>query len=218
MVDSEAEKRTAAEAAAGRVRDGEIVGLGTGTTVAYLLPALAARALDIQCVATSDATERRARELGLAVEPFEHQLRLDVAIDGADQIAPDGWLIKGGGGAHTREKIVAAAADRFIVIASSEKLVSALRPPVPLELLDFGLDATLAALAALGSARLRDAPRSPDGGRIADYYGPIDDPRNLAASLAATPGVIGHGLFPPALTSEVIVARGQELITLTPSA
>lgn len=215
MVDSEAEKRTAAEAAAGRVRDGEIVGLGTGTTVAYLLPALAARALDIQCVATSDATERRARELGLAVEPFEHQLRLDVAIDGADQIAPDGWLIKGGGGAHTREKIVAAAADRFIVIASSEKLVSALRPPVPLELLDFGLDATLA---ALGSARLRDAPRSPDGGLIADYYGPIDDPRNLAASLAATPGVIGHGLFPPVLTSEVIVARGQELITLTPSA
>jgi ribose 5-phosphate isomerase A len=215
MVDSEAEKRTAAEAAAGRVRDGEIVGLGTGTTVAYLLPALAARALDIQCVATSDATERRARELGLAVEPFEHQLRLDVAIDGADQIAPDGWLIKGGGGAHTREKIVAAAADRFIVIASSEKLLSALQPPVPLELLDFGLDATLA---ALGSARLRDAPRSPDGGLIADYYGPIDDPRDLAARLAATPGVIGHGLFAPVLTSEVIVARGQELITLRPSA
>jgi ribose 5-phosphate isomerase A len=202
MTDSEAEKRCAAEAAAERVSDGETVGLGTGTTVAYLLPALAARALRIRCVATSPATQRVARELGLEVDPFDHQLRLDVAIDGADQITADGWLIKGGGGAHTREKVVAAAAARFIVI---------LRPPVPLELLEFGLDATLAALEPI---RLREAPPSPDGGRIADYHGAIGDPAALAARLSATPGVIDHGLFAPSLVSEVIVARGRELVTL----
>jgi ribose 5-phosphate isomerase A len=210
MSDAEAEKRSAAEAAAARVQDGEVVGLGTGSTVAYLLPALAARALAIRCVATSPATERLARELGLDVEPFEHQLRLDVAIDGADQITRDGWLIKGGGGAHTREKIVAAAAERFIVIGSSGKLVSELTPPVPVELLGFGLDATLA---GLEPARLRDAPPSPDGGLIADYLGPVDDPAALAARLSATPGLVAHGLFPPTMTSEVIVARGRELIT-----
>jgi ribose 5-phosphate isomerase A len=208
MAGSEAEKRRAAEAAAERVRDGELVGLGTGTTVAHLLPALAARRLSIRCVATSPATEHTARALGLDVEPFKHLIRLDVAIDGADQIARGGWLIKGGGGAQTREKIVAAAAERFIVIGSSEKLVERLAPPVPLELLDFGLDATLAALEPV---RLRDAPRSPDGGLIADYLGSIDDPAALAARLSATPGVIGHGLFPPALTSEIIVAHGRQL-------
>jgi ribose 5-phosphate isomerase A len=213
MADREAEKERAARAAAERVQDGELVGLGSGSTVAHLLPALAARSLAIRCVATSPATERSARELGLDVLPFEDLSRLDVAIDGADEITPDGWLIKGGGGAHTREKIVAAAAERFIVIASSDKLVNALRPPVPLELLEFGLAATLAALAP---TTLRDVPRSPDGGLIADYHGPIDDPAALAARLSATPGVIGHGLFGPQLTSEVIVARGEEIVSFEP--
>jgi ribose 5-phosphate isomerase A len=213
MADREAEKERAARAAAERVRDGELVGLGSGTTVAHLLPALAARALKIRCVATSPATEAVARQLGLEVSPFEEIQRLDVAIDGADQVTHAGWLIKGGGGAHTREKIVAAAADRFIVIASSNKLVDALEPPVPLELLEFGIDATLA---ALEPTTLRDVPRSPDGGLIADYHGAIDDPASLAARLEATPGVIGHGLFAPPLTSEVIVARGDELITFRP--
>jgi len=211
MTDSEAEKRRAAEAAAERVSDGETVGLGTGTTVAYLLPALAARALRIRCVATSPATQRVARELGLEVEPFHEIERIDLTIDGADQVDPAGWLIKGGGGAHTREKIVAAASDRFVVIVSSDKVVDALRPPVPLELLEFGLDATLAALEPI---RLREAPPSPDGGRIADYHGPIGDPAALAARLSATPGVVDHGLFSPSLVSEVIVARGRELVTL----
>src|SRR5437773_267719 len=108
------------------------VGLGTGTTVGCLLPALAARGLRLRCVATSRQTEARARELGLPVEPFETLDRLDIAIDGADQIAPGRWLVKGGGAAHTREKIVAAAADRFVVIASSDKPVDALHAPVPL--------------------------------------------------------------------------------------
>src|SRR6266511_4145636 len=137
------------------------VGLGTGSTVAHLLPALAQRKLSIRCVATSPATDGAARDLGLAVEEFESLDRLDITIDGADQIAPDGWLVKGGGGAHTREKIVAAAADQFVVIADSSKPVPALHAPVPLELLSFGLRATMR---RVSPASLRDVPMSPAGG------------------------------------------------------
>ena len=138
--DADAEKRLAAEAAAELVEDGMTVGLGTGSTVAHLLPAIAGRGLEgIRCVATSVATEEQARELGIPVEEFSELRRLDIAIDGTDQVTPDGWLIKGGGGAHLREKIVAAAADRFVVISDSSKPVEALTGPVPLELFAFGL-------------------------------------------------------------------------------
>jgi ribose 5-phosphate isomerase A len=205
MDSREREKRGAAEAAAELVADGSTVGLGTGSTVAYLLPALAARRLSLRCVATSVATEVAARGLGLAVEPFERLDRLDIAVDGADQVDPAGWLVKGGGGAHTREKVVAAAADRFVVIVSSDKVVDALAPPIPLELLAYGATATLR---ALGDAALRHVPASPDGGLIADYLGAVDDPVALAARLAATPGVVEHGLFGPELVSEVLVGRG----------
>jgi ribose 5-phosphate isomerase A len=208
---SEREKQLAAEAAAQLVEDGMRVGLGTGSTVGYLLPALAARGLDLRCVATSDATERAARELGLSIESFSGADALgglDIAIDGADQVAPSAWIVKGGGAAHTREKAVAAAAARFVVIVSSQKLVERLHPPVPLELLEFGLAATLR---RLGAVELRDVPRSPDGGVIADYTGTFDDPEKLAASLSATVGVVEHGLFQPALVSDVIVARGEQV-------
>jgi len=199
------EKRRAAEAAAELVEDGMTVGLGTGSTVAHLLPALVRRGLrDLRCVATSVATERQARELGLRVEAFEELDRLDIAIDGADQVTPDRWLIKGGGGAHTREKIVAAAAERFVVIVSSDKLVDALRPPVPVELHAFGLRATLR---HLEPCTLREAARSPDGGVIADYQGDVDDPQALSAWLSGTPGVVDHGLFGPSLVAEIVVGR-----------
>ena len=204
------EKKVAAEAAALLVEDGMKVGLGTGSTVAFLLPALAARRLDLRCVATSLRTETAARDLGLHVEPFvgvDALPALDIAIDGADQVDPSGWLVKGGGAAHTREKAVAAAAERFVVIVSSDKLVDRLAPPVPLELLEFGLAATLA---RLGDVELRDVPASPDGGVIADYTGALDDPDELAARLSATVGVVEHGLFPPALVSDVIVGRGEQ--------
>jgi ribose 5-phosphate isomerase A len=206
--DVEAYKKAAAVAAAEEIEDGMRLGLGTGSTVAHLLPAIAARGLSrLRCVATSIATERTATRLGIAVEPFSALSHLDLAIDGADQIAPDGWVVKGGGGAHTREKIVAAAAERFVVIADPSKVVDALRAPVPLELLTYGLSATLAALAEIGPVALREgAPPSPDGGVIADFAGEVNDPAALAARLSATPGVIDHGLFPPSLTSEVIVA------------
>jgi ribose 5-phosphate isomerase A len=211
----EREKRVAAEAAAGLVEDGMAVGLGTGSTVAYLLGPLAARGLAIRCVATSPATERAAGELGLHVEPFDRLDRLDMAIDGADQVTPDGWLVKGGGGAHLREKIVAAAAQRFVVIVDSGKAVEALSPPVPLELSSFGLRAILR---ALGEARLRDAPASPDGGLLADYLGPVSNPAALAARLAATPGVVEHGLFGPELVSDVLVGHGEQVQALEPNA
>lgn len=205
---AEDEKRAAAEAAAKLPADGMAVGLGTGSTVAYLLPALAERKLSLRCVATSPRTAASAENLGLSVEPFERLERLDIAIDGADQVAPDGWLVKGGGGAHTREKIVAAAADRFVVIADSSKPVDAIAAPVPLELQPFGLRATLD---ELGDVRLRDWPPSPDGGVIADYEGDVGDPAALGERFAAIPGVVEHGLFPAALVSDVLIARGTEV-------
>jgi ribose 5-phosphate isomerase A len=205
------EKQTVAAAAAELVADGMKVGLGTGTTVAELLPLLAARQLDIRCAATSPATEAQALALGLEVEPLDALGSLDIAIDGADQIARDGWLVKGGGAAHTREKIVAAAAERFVVIASSDKLVDRLHPPVPLEILVFGVAETLAALAP---AKLRDVPRSPDGNLIADYLGDVGDPSALACRLAGTPGVVEHGLFPPTLVHDVLVAQGAQVVRI----
>ena len=202
------EKRAAARYAAGLVEEGMLVGLGTGSTVAYLLPALAERDLGVRCVATSPATEELGRALGLQIEPFDAIDALDIAIDGADQIAPDGWLTKGGGRAHTREKLVAAAARRFVVIASSDKTVEHLSAPVALELFAFGLRGTLR---RIGEARVRSGPPSPDGGVIADWWGDVGDPAELARRLDAEPGVSGHGLFPPALVTDVVVASGEEI-------
>jgi len=234
-------KQTAARAAAELVLDGMTIGLGTGSTVAYLLAALGERSDELRqtrCVATSPATAATARSLGLHVGELDEVGELDLAIDGADQVDPDCWLIKGGGGAHTREKIVACAARRFVVIVSVEKLVSRLSPPIPLELLRFGSQRTLS---ELGQARLRDvveretdrsagagagetedrrmvdeatgrqAAVSPDGNLLAWYDGPFADARLLAARLAQTPGVVEHGLFAPELVSEVLIAGGDGL-------
>ncbi len=208
---SELQKDAAARAAAELIEDGMRVGLGTGSTVAYLLPAIAARrCVGLRCVATSPATAAAASALGLHVETLDEVGELDIAIDGTDQIDPQGWLVKGGGGAHTREKIVACAARRFVVIASAEKVVPELHAPIPLELLRFGLKRTLLTLAP---SSLRDVPESPDGGLIADYLGPIADPRELSGRLSATPGVVDHGLFAPELISTVLIA-GQNGVEL----
>ncbi len=206
--DLQAEKRAAAVAAVALVESGMWVGLGTGSTVAEFVPVLGARGLDITCVSTSPATEKLAIAHGLDVRPFTDVDRLDLTIDGADQVDPDGWLIKGGGGAHTRERIVAAAADRFVVIVSSDKPVDRLRPPVPLELMAFGLAATLR---ELPDVVLRDAPLTPDGGVLADSHGTIDAPAALAAQFDAAPGVVAHGLFSPSLVSTVLIARGDQV-------
>lgn len=206
------EKRLAAEAAAELVESGMTVGLGTGSTVAHLLPALERRGLtDLRCVATSVATEDQARSLGIPVEDFDRLTHLDIAIDGTDEVTPDGWLIKGGGGAHLREKIVAAAAARFVVIADSSKPVDAFTWPIPLELYAFGLASTLERLGP--DVTLREgAPLSPDGGVIADYRGPgRDDPATLMVRLEGDPGVAAQGLFPPSLVSDLFVARGDQV-------
>ncbi|HXF57446.1 MAG TPA: ribose-5-phosphate isomerase RpiA [Actinomycetota bacterium] len=208
----EAEKRAAAEEAVAEVvavaRDGRArVGLGTGSTARWFVRALARRELDATCVATSPDTERLARDLGLRVDPFEELDRLDVAVDGADQVAPDLWLVKGGGGAHTREKVVAAAAERFVVIVSSDKLVDRLGPPVPVEVLRYGLAATLRRLSWLGRVELRGGPPTPDGNPVADLWVPSFDPLELARTLDAIPGVVGHGLFPRELVDVVLVGR-----------
>lgn len=212
----DAQKRIAAQAAAELVEDGMLVGLGTGSTAYHLVVALAARNLRIRCVATSPATSEHAQRLGMDVKGFigpRAMARLDITIDGADQVAPSGWLVKGGGGAHTREKAVAAAADRFVVIVSANKLVERLSPPVPLELARFGLAATLARLPA---ARVRRAPLSPDGGVIADYVEAFDDPEALAAELSAATGVVEHGLFAPAMVSDVMVGHDDHAQHLKP--
>ena len=207
LSEEEKEKQRAAKAAAELVEDGMTVGLGTGSTVAYLLPALAARQLSLRCVATSPRTEQAATKLGLRVERFTFE-RLDIAVDGADQISPDGWLVKGGGGAHTREKLVAVTADRFVVIADATKPVVTLHPPIPLELVAFGLESTLA---RIRTVRLRDIPPSPDGGVIADFTGEVGKPGALAARLEAIPGVVEHGLFPPETVATIFVARGESV-------
>jgi ribose 5-phosphate isomerase A len=176
------------------------------------LPAIAARGLDITCVATSVRTEDAARALGMTVANAAEVDHLDLAIDGADQIAPDWWIVKGGGAAHTREKIVASMADRFVVIADSSKTVDGLHAPIPLELLKYGLANTLR---LLDDVTLRGVPDSPDGNVIADYQGDASDPVNLAAWLGSVPGVVEHGLFPPSMTSEILVGRGDAVERLT---
>jgi ribose 5-phosphate isomerase A len=201
------EKRLAAEEAAKLVENGMLVGLGTGTTVAFLLPALAKRGLDIRCVATSPRTEVAAKSLGIVIEAFDVD-HLDIAIDGADQIDPEGWLVKGGGAAHTREKLVAVTASRFIVIADSTKSVESIHSPIPLELLAFGIESTLARLEEVA---VRDVARSPDGGVIADFLGAVASPATLAQRLESTPGVIEHGLFPPQMVSTILIARGESV-------
>lgn len=213
MTTQDDEKRRAAYAAAEVVEDGMTVGLGTGSTVAHLLDALAARSLDVRCVSTSVATEETAQRLGIRTERFDRVERFDVAIDGADQVDGDFWLVKGGGAAHTREKIVAASADRFVVIVDGSKMVESITPPIPVELLEYGFASTVRRLVDTlgGPVEPRDVPRSPDGGVIVDYTGPVGDPAHLAAVLSSTAGVIEHGLFAPELVTSVVVARGEQV-------
>jgi ribose 5-phosphate isomerase A len=214
-VDLEAEKRQAGEAAALLVVDGMRVGLGTGSTVAYVLEALGARRPNAEFVATSPKTEAIAMARGLRVQSFDgtdSPGALDLAIDGADQVSNDWWLVKGHGGAHTREKVVASAAREFVVVVDSSKLVARLHPPVPVELFEFGLASTLR---KLGSVVLRDAPRTPDGNVLADYLGDFDDPIELEAHFAEVPGVVGHGLFAPTLVTRVLVGRDDSTTTST---
>ena len=200
----EAEKRRAAESAVATVEDGAVVGLGTGSTAAAAIRALGRRVeagLDVRAIPTSHAARRTAREAGLALTTLGGATP-DVAIDGADQVA-DGDLLKGGGAAHPREKLLDTAADRFLVVVDASKRADALALPVPLAVLSDAVPVVEHRVAALGgtptlrAAERKDGPVVTDDGNLvvdADF-GRIDDPEALAATLSALPGVVEHGLF-----------------------
>ena len=205
-------KLAAARAAVALVEDGMKLGLGTGSTASIMVRELAARAaaegLSLRCAATSKATAELAASLGLRVESLDEIGWLDLTIDGADEVDADLHLIKGGGGAHLREKIVAAASNRMVVIADPGKVVEELGAfPLPVEVLEFGFETTrglirraLADLELEGEILQRLKGSAPwitdEGNLILDLHlGCIPDPVALARALAAIPGVIEHGLF-----------------------
>lgn len=202
------EKLVAARAAATLVPDDAVVALGSGSTVALIARVLGERRSRARFATASPATAAAATTAGLTLLDDASTVRYDLALDGADEVAPDGWAVKGGGGAHTRERILIAASARFVCVVGSTKLVAGLSRPVPLELQPFALASTLR---RLPTARVRDAPPTADGGVLADLDVPLDDPAAVAARLDATPGVVDHGLFAPTVVRELLVARGDEV-------
>ena len=201
-------KRLVAKRAVEFVQDGMVVGLGTGTTATLFIRELAGRGLKIRCVASSDASHALAESLGMNVATLAELPELDVYIDGADEIARvpglGFGLIKGGGGALLREKIVASAAKSFIVVADSTKLVEVLgKFPLPVEVVKMALPLVQPKLAALGlNPKLRPAKSgtgpylTDEGNYILDCAcGRIDDPQRTAAAIRGIVGVVEHGLF-----------------------
>ena len=199
------QKRRAAEAAVDAVEDGMVVGLGTGSTTAFAIRAignLVADGMDVRGVPTSFASRELAHECGVPLAALDDVDAIDVAIDGADQVAGDA-LVKGGGAAHAREKIVDAFADRFLVVADPSKVADVLSHPVPIEVLPDARTTVSAAVSDLGGdpslrrAERKDGPVVTDNGNLVldCDFGTVDDPNALAASLSALPGVVEHGLF-----------------------
>jgi ribose 5-phosphate isomerase A len=213
-------KRRAGEAAAETVTDGSVVGLGTGSTAAHAIRALGERVaggLDVRGVPTSLGTRALAREAGVPLASLSDVESVDVAIDGADQVlggadgTPGDVLVKGGGGAHLREKVVASSADSFLVVVDERKLTEAIDHPIPLEVLPAARSTVARRVSDLGGepslrrAERKDGPVVTDNGNLlidADF-GPIagsgsgstDDPVTLAGDLAGIPGLLEHGLF-----------------------
>ncbi len=221
-------KQQVAEKAVERVQSGMRLGLGTGSTVQFVLDALARRLgdgslSDIVGVPTSEATAARARELGIALATLEECPRLDMTIDGADEVSPQLELIKGLGGALLREKIVAAASDQFVVVVDESKRVERLgsRAPLPVEVLPLGWNTHLPLFERLGARpqrRTRDdgSPYITDNGNmIVDcaFAEGITDAAALARDLDALAGVLGHGLF-LGMASVVLVATGNGVVEL----
>ncbi len=223
-------KRAAGERAAALVTDGMRLGLGSGSTAAHFVAALGERVregLRVIGVPTSEATREQAQREGIPLSTLDETPGLDLTVDGADEIDDELRLIKGGGAAHLREKIVASASRRMIVIADGSKRVVTLgRFPLPIEVVPFGLRVTQTAIAKLlesldmaGDLRLRTAadgtPSVTDGGHfILDaHLGRIDKPNVLASTLNNIPGVVEHGLF-LGLATGAILATGEGLVEL----
>lgn len=204
-------KKIAAEEAVKSVKDGMAVGLGTGSTAKYVIESIGELGLKVTGVPTSKATERLAEKAGIRlVEPNDVK-GVDIAIDGADQVGPEKDLIKGGGGALTREKIVAGMAQKFIVVVDETKIVPYFSFPVAVEVLDFNLNGCKRALEKLGasaSVRMKGEKRfkTDNGNRILDCkFGNIQDPAWMEKRINNIPGVIENGIFPHIYVSEVIV-------------
>jgi len=226
---SDARKQRAGEAAAERVEAGMIVGLGTGSTAAWFVRALAARSLpDLRCVPTSEKTADLARELGLSLSTLDDTPRIDLTVDGADEVGPGLALIKGGGAALLREKLVWEASSRCIVIADAAKVVKTLGAfPLPIEVVAYGHKTTGNRIADVLAdhdialpARLRQADRGivrTDGGNVIydARCGAIADPARLADDLKLITGVVEHGLFLD-LADEAIIGTDDGVELLTP--
>lgn len=222
MTDANVAKRAAAYAAADLVQDGMTIGLGSGSTFLFVLDRLADRirreGLRLRGTPTSEGTAAAARKQGIPLTSLDEVARLDLAIDGADEVDPDKHLIKGGGAAHTRERLVAATADELVVIVGENKLVPILGAAfrLPVEVIPFGWTHAQRRVEATGcTTALRmsgDAPLTTDNGNwILDCsYDGITEPAALAAVLDATVGVVDHGLF-VGMAGRIVVAddRGQ---------
>lgn len=228
MSDNDAAKRAAAEAAVSLVEDGMCLGLGTGSTTAFALEAVGKRIrkenIHVRGVPTSVSAERLARKHGIpliSIDQLELETKdggLDLALDGADEVSPELDLIKGRGGAHTREKVVASLARRFVVLIDASKRVDRLgtTAPVPVEVVPMAVQAVQYALACLGGdASVREGTRK-DGPVVTDqgmwildaWFGPIGDPGELSRAIAQIPGVLDHGLF-VGLATDVFVGEDQ---------
>jgi ribose 5-phosphate isomerase A len=226
--EAEAQKRAAGEAAAHLVESGMVVGLGTGSTAAWFVKALGARGLDITCVATSTATAQLAAEVGLTVAELGDTGEIDLTVDGADEIGPGLSLIKGGGGALLREKLVWEASRRCVVIADAAKTVTTLgKFPLPIEVVAFGHKITALRICdALSECDIGVAPRlrmkdgqpvRTDGGNLIydAACGRIEEPAALASSLKSVTGVVEHGLFLD-LAEQALIGGASGVITLDP--
>ncbi len=218
------EKESAARASLRFVQDGQIVGLGTGSTAAYAVRFLGEKVregLKIKGIPTSARTRELAASLGIPLTTLDEFQQIDVTIDGADEIDPRLRLIKGGGGALLREKIVASASKRVVIIADSGKQVQALgKFPLPVEVVPFAQAVVLKKISALGTAvKLRQSADgkpfvTDEGHHIMDCsFGRIADPPELARALSAMPGVVEHGLF-IGLASVALIGKGDEVIEL----
>ncbi|QZA89297.1 ribose-5-phosphate isomerase RpiA [Salinarchaeum sp. IM2453] len=196
-------KQRAAKKAVESVTDGDVVGLGSGSTAAFAIRELAERAIEIKGVPTSFQARKIAIDEGISVVDLDQVEAIDIAIDGADQVGDNNIIVKGGGAAHTREKIVDSAAERLEIIVDESKMVSTPDYPVPVEVLPSARSVVYERIRQLGgtpSLRIADEKSGPvitdNGNMILDCaFGEIQQPRKLAKKLSALPGVLEHGLF-----------------------
>ncbi len=218
---NESEKELAGRAAAELVRDGDVVGLGTGSTAYFAVVALGERVktgLKIVGIPTSNATAGLAKKVGVPLTTLDEHPEINITLDGADEIDPHLNLIKGGGGALLREKVVASASKKMVVISDSSKLVPVLgRFPLPVEVISFARAVVEKKIASLGASvkwrtRAEGSPYLTDNGNpILDCsFGKIEDPAGLARILSDTPGVVEHGLF-IGLANVALVGRGNRI-------